>query len=66
MVIGRFLGFGHPAGEIHITSTGQWLACAGQDSTVKGCTIDTVPNILVGDAGDHSGPFNGITTTCDA
>ncbi|KAH7087903.1 Alpha/Beta hydrolase protein [Auriculariales sp. MPI-PUGE-AT-0066] len=64
IIPGRFLGFAHPSGEIHITSANQWLACTGQDSTETGCTIDTVPNILVGDAGDHSGPFNGIVTSC--
>ncbi|KAF9563618.1 lipase [Agrocybe pediades] len=64
IVPGRFLGFSHTEGEIHITSSNQWLSCPGTDSTDSGCTIATVPNIFQGNAGDHGGPFNGITIGC--
>ena len=29
-VPGRFLGFVHPQGEIHIQSNGDWVACPGK------------------------------------
>ncbi|KAH7091707.1 lipase [Auriculariales sp. MPI-PUGE-AT-0066] len=69
IVPGRFLGFAHPSGEVHINSKGQWLRCTGQDSTEVGCTIDAVPNIFAGNTDDHAGPFNGIdisSHTCGA
>ncbi|KAH9479276.1 Lipase [Psilocybe cubensis] len=64
IVPGRFVGFAHTEGEIHITSSGTWLSCPGQDSTDAGCTIDAVPNILAGDVDDHSGPFDGVMIGC--
>jgi len=27
---GRFLGYAHPSGEVHIVDSGEWLACPGQ------------------------------------
>ncbi|KAK0436915.1 alpha/beta-hydrolase [Armillaria borealis] len=47
---GRFLGFHHPSGEKHITDSNAWVACPS--------------NILVGDADDHSGPFDGVEIGC--
>jgi hypothetical protein len=64
IVPGRFLGFAHTEGEVHISSSNAWLSCPGQDSTDAGCTIDTVPNILVGSTGDHMGPYDGVTMGC--
>ncbi|PPQ85402.1 hypothetical protein CVT25_006398 [Psilocybe cyanescens] len=64
IVPGRFVGFAHTEGEIHITSSNAWLSCPGQDSTDANCTIDAVPNILSGDLDDHSGPFDGVTIGC--
>ncbi|KAF5316578.1 hypothetical protein D9619_006734 [Psilocybe cf. subviscida] len=60
----RFLGFAHTEGEVHISSNDAWISCPGQDSTDAGCTIDTVPNILVGSPGDHSGPYDGVIMGC--
>jgi len=28
---GRFLGFRHPGGEIHIESSGSWASCPGEE-----------------------------------
>ncbi|KAF5316579.1 hypothetical protein D9619_006735 [Psilocybe cf. subviscida] len=64
IVPGRFLGFAHTEGEVHISSSSAWISCPGQDSTDAGCTIDTVPNILVGSTADHSGPYDGVTMGC--
>ncbi|KIM44391.1 hypothetical protein M413DRAFT_352271 [Hebeloma cylindrosporum] len=61
---GRFLGFAHTEGEIHISSTNAWISCPGQDNTNSQCTVGTVPNIFVGNTGDHSGPFNGVSIGC--
>lgn len=69
IVPGRFLGFSHPSGEIHITSPGNAISCPGDDdSTDNQCTINTVPNIIDGDVLNHLGPYEGIsigTLSCD-
>jgi hypothetical protein len=39
-----------------------YRACVGQDNTNSQCTIGTVPNILVGNPGDHSGKFELFVT----
>ncbi|KAJ3512957.1 hypothetical protein NLJ89_g3224 [Agrocybe chaxingu] len=54
IIPGRFLGFAHTEGEIHINDAGQWISCPGQDNTNSQCTIGAVPNILVSNSGDHS------------
>ncbi|KIY63330.1 lipase [Cylindrobasidium torrendii FP15055 ss-10] len=67
IIPGRGLGYHHPSGEVHITDDDVWNACPGQDSEADGCTIDDVPNVLVGDVGDHKGPYNGViisSSTC--
>ncbi|KAF9012416.1 Alpha/Beta hydrolase protein [Cyathus striatus] len=61
IVPGRFLGFLHPHGEIHIVSPGTAVACSGDDdATDSQCQIQTVPNIFVGNILDHLGPYEGI------
>ena len=64
IVPGRFLGFHHPSGEIHIQDSGAWLACPGQDNTNSECIVGDVPNILDGDESDHDGPYNGVEMSC--
>jgi hypothetical protein len=61
---GRFLGFKHPSGEIHIKSDGSWVSCSGQDNESSGCTVKDVGNIFIANGDDHSGPYNGITIRC--
>lgn len=61
---GRFLGYRHPSGEIHIQDSGAWLACPGQDNTDARCTVGDVKNIFDGDESDHDGPYNGVTMGC--
>ncbi|KAL7283928.1 hypothetical protein ACG7TL_001200 [Trametes sanguinea] len=61
IVPGRFLGFQHPHGEVHIVSAGDAVACPGDDdATDAQCTIQTVPNIADGNILDHLGPYEGI------
>jgi hypothetical protein len=55
---GRFLGFAHPAGEVHIQDSGAWVACPGQDNPSPFCTVGDVPNILVSNIIDHLGPYD--------
>ncbi|TFK48454.1 lipase [Heliocybe sulcata] len=62
---GRFLGFHHPSGEIHIDEeTSTWEACPGQDNTSDLCTVGDVPDLFVSDAGDHDGPYDGVEIGC--
>ncbi|KAI9061593.1 alpha/beta-hydrolase [Trametes sanguinea] len=61
IVPGRFLGFQHPHGEIHIVSAGDAVSCPGDDdATDAQCTIQTVPNVTEGNIIDHLGPYEGI------
>ena len=65
IVPGRFLGFEHPIGEVHITSDdtidGTWFACSSEDdATDSQCEIMSVPNIFESNILDHLGPYNGI------
>ncbi|XP_006458628.1 hypothetical protein AGABI2DRAFT_217368, partial [Agaricus bisporus var. bisporus H97] len=64
IVPGRFLGFDHVEGEIHILNNNGWVSCPGQDNEDGDCTIGYVPNIFAGDTGDHSGPYDGIRMGC--
>ncbi|KIJ31875.1 hypothetical protein M422DRAFT_266358 [Sphaerobolus stellatus SS14] len=57
---GRFLGFQHTHGEVHITSDGVWRACAGNDNANSLCTVRDVKNLFEGNTGDHNGPYNGV------
>ncbi|KXN85765.1 Lipase [Leucoagaricus sp. SymC.cos] len=61
---GRFLGYHHASGEIHISEDNSWLSCPGQDNTSTQCIVGDVPNIFDGNTGDHAGPYNGITMGC--
>jgi len=62
IVPGRFLGFAHPAGEVHIVSPGNAVSCPGDDdATDDQCTIKTVPNILESNILNHLGPYEGIS-----
>jgi hypothetical protein len=61
---GRFLGFHHDSGEIHISPGNVWNDCPGQDNTSKSCTVGAVPNIFDSDADDHSGPYDGVHMGC--
>ncbi|KAL1718109.1 Alpha/Beta hydrolase protein [Schizophyllum commune] len=57
---GRFLGFHHPSGEVHIDESGEWLSCPGQDNTDDRCSTGDVRNIFDGEPDDHGGPYNGV------
>ncbi|KAI0042122.1 alpha/beta-hydrolase [Auriscalpium vulgare] len=58
---GRFLGFQHPHGEVHILSPGHAVSCPGdEDATDSQCTIKSTPNILDGNVVEHLGPYEGI------
>ncbi|KAJ8595223.1 alpha/beta-hydrolase [Rhizopogon salebrosus TDB-379] len=61
IVPGRFMGFSHPQGEVHIISPGNAVICPGNDdATDQQCTIASVPNIFEGDLLNHLGPYQGI------
>jgi pimeloyl-ACP methyl ester carboxylesterase len=65
IVPGLFLGFVHPAGEVHIQDAGAWDACPGQDNPSTLCIVGDVPNVLDGDIEDHRGPYDdGIFMGC--
>ncbi|KIJ21153.1 hypothetical protein PAXINDRAFT_165902 [Paxillus involutus ATCC 200175] len=61
---GRFLGFVHPSGEVHIEDSNEWAACPGQDNTSKQCIVGDVPGIFESDSSDHNGPYNGVKMSC--
>ncbi|KAH7881944.1 Alpha/Beta hydrolase protein [Phlebopus sp. FC_14] len=68
---GMFMGFVHPAGEIHIEDSGEWAACPeinavtqGQDNPSTQCIVGDVPNIFESNESDHDGPYNGIEMGC--
>ncbi|KAL6303473.1 alpha/beta-hydrolase [Sparassis latifolia] len=61
IVPGRFLGFLHPHGEVHIIAPDDAVSCPGDDDgTEEQCTDLSVPNILDGNIVDHLGPYQGI------
>ncbi|EJD47767.1 alpha/beta-hydrolase [Auricularia subglabra TFB-10046 SS5] len=62
---GRFLGFRHPSGEIHISDSGEFLDCDAQDDTSKGCIINTEKTIFSSSVSDHDGPYTGVFMGCD-
>ncbi len=62
IVPGRFLGFQHPKGEIHLLDDGEGVACSGnEDATDADCTIASVPTVFAGNILDHLGPYEGIS-----
>ncbi|KIK80111.1 hypothetical protein PAXRUDRAFT_833705 [Paxillus rubicundulus Ve08.2h10] len=64
IIPGRFLGFVHPSGEVHIQDSGEWAACPGQDNPSTQCIVGDVPEIWDGDLSDHDGPYNGVVMGC--
>ncbi|KAI0285654.1 lipase [Russula brevipes] len=54
----RFMGFVHPAGEVHIQHSGAWVACEGQDDPSPLCVVGDEPNLLHGNILDHLGPYD--------
>ncbi|KAF8623148.1 hypothetical protein AX17_007537 [Amanita inopinata Kibby_2008] len=63
-VPGRFFGYHHPSGEVHITEAGPWENCPGQDKPSTLCSVGDVPTILDSNTIDHGGPYNGIIMGC--
>lgn len=61
---GMFMGFVHPAGEVHIEDSGEWAACPGQDNPSTQCIVGDVPEIWDGNESDHDGPYNGVEMGC--
>ncbi|KAI0353777.1 lipase [Trametes cingulata] len=61
---GRFLGYHHPSGEVHIQDSGAWVSCPGHDNTSDQCIVGDVPNIFEGDESDHDGPYDGVRMGC--
>ncbi|KAG9315830.1 hypothetical protein JVU11DRAFT_3479 [Chiua virens] len=66
IVPGRFLGFSHVIGEVHINPTTlsvvqNYSDFSGDDDTIDAeCAIMTVPNVFDGDILNHLGPYQGI------
>jgi predicted lipase len=58
IVPGRFQGFVHPSGEVHIQDSGAWDACPGQDNPSKLCIVGDVPNVFESNIFDHLGPYD--------
>ncbi|KAH9848457.1 lipase [Lenzites betulinus] len=63
---GRFIGYHHPSGEVHIQASEAWVACPGQDNTDAQCIVGDVPTLLQSDADDHDGLYDGIHMGCAA
>jgi len=61
---GKFLGFHHPSGEVHIEDSNAWDSCPGQDNPSKLCSTGDVPTIFQSNESDHDGPYNGVTMGC--
>ncbi|KLO07740.1 lipase class 3 family protein [Schizopora paradoxa] len=62
---GKFLGFVHPSGELHIEETNAWDSCPGQDNPSTLCIVGAVSNDFEGDLDNHDGPYDGVTMGCD-
>ncbi|KAH9043989.1 lipase class 3 family protein [Lactarius hengduanensis] len=60
----RLLGYRHASGEVHITDSGLWENCPGQDNPSTLCSTGDVPTILQGNTNDHDGPYDGISMHC--
>ena len=59
VVPGLFLGFTHPAGEVHIQeSDDAWVSCPGHDNPSQLCSVGDVPNVILGNILDHLGPYD--------
>jgi hypothetical protein len=59
IVPGRFLGFAHPAGEVHILdgSGSAWVVCPGHDNPSRLCSVGSVPGLVQSNILDHLGPY---------
>ncbi|KAI9440882.1 lipase class 3 family protein [Lactarius indigo] len=64
IVPNKLLGYHHASGEVHITDSGTWESCPGQDNPSTKCTVGDVPNIFKGNTKDHNGPYDGISMHC--
>jgi hypothetical protein len=66
IVPGEFLGYTHPAGEVHIQDSGAWVACPGQDNPSELCIVGDVPSVFLGNLSDHDGPYDDgiVMGTC--
>ncbi|KAI0258641.1 Alpha/Beta hydrolase protein [Gloeopeniophorella convolvens] len=60
IVPGRFLGYVHPSGEIHIQDSGVWSVCPGQENPSTSCTDGDVPSIFGSNETNHDGPYDGV------
>ncbi|KAI0259394.1 Alpha/Beta hydrolase protein [Gloeopeniophorella convolvens] len=60
IVPGRFLGYVHPSGQIHIQDSGVWSVCPGQENSSKLCTDGDVPSIFGSNETNHDGPYDGV------
>ena len=58
IVPGRFLGYVHPSGEVHIQDSGSWVACSGQDNPSNLCIVGDVPTVFQGNLSNHDGPYD--------
>ena len=60
IVPGRFMGFAHPTGEVHIQddSSRAWVACPGQDNPSRLCSVGGVRNLVQSNLLDHMGPYD--------
>lgn len=60
IVPGQFLGFAHPAGEVHIQghSGNSWVSCPGHDNPSQLCSVGEVPNVIQSNILDHLGPYD--------
>ncbi|KAJ8502579.1 hypothetical protein ONZ45_g11632 [Pleurotus djamor] len=60
IVPGRFLGYMHLKGEIHVMRNGTTVGCPGNDNTEdEQCHIKSVPNLVKGNIAHHLGPYPG-------
>ncbi|KZT32922.1 alpha/beta-hydrolase [Sistotremastrum suecicum HHB10207 ss-3] len=57
-----FLSFEHPSGEIHITNSGDNVACPGQEN--KNCSDGN--SVADDKLSDHDGPYFGVEMGSDA
>ncbi|THH17777.1 hypothetical protein EW146_g3109 [Bondarzewia mesenterica] len=64
IIPGIFLGFVHPAGEVHIMDDNLWVSCPGQDNPSKECIVGDEPSLLNSDESDHDGPYDGVEMGC--
>ncbi|KAF8797570.1 lipase class 3 family protein [Phlegmacium glaucopus] len=64
IIPGRFFGYRHPSGEVHIMENNKWASCPGQDNPSTECAVAGVPNTLEGSVSDHIGPYDGVMIVC--